>query len=145
MRYDDLYLWFLADPAVPRYVGQLRLVLRLPGLGLFKLGPKRIGIDLREQVARMHVLSLHEGDFLQLTIDADVDGDGIEGLDGAESIHVDRHVFLDNFALGHRYGRWSGVSGSRRLLRRSRSIVTHCPYNSHREQSAKNPATQLPP
>ena len=26
MRHDDLYLWFLADPAVPRYVGQLRLV-----------------------------------------------------------------------------------------------------------------------
>src|ERR1700733_2474110 len=26
MRYDDLYLWFLADPAVPRYVGRLRLV-----------------------------------------------------------------------------------------------------------------------
>ena len=26
MRHDDLYLWFLADPATPRYVGQLRLV-----------------------------------------------------------------------------------------------------------------------
>lgn len=26
MRHDDLYLWFLADPAAPRYVGQLRLV-----------------------------------------------------------------------------------------------------------------------
>src|SRR5258708_11386136 len=26
MRYDDLYLWFLADPAVPRHVGRLRLV-----------------------------------------------------------------------------------------------------------------------
>jgi serine/threonine-protein kinase HipA len=26
MRHDTLYLWFLADPAAPRYVGQLRLV-----------------------------------------------------------------------------------------------------------------------
>jgi serine/threonine-protein kinase HipA len=26
MRHDDLYLWFLADPAAPRYVGKLRLV-----------------------------------------------------------------------------------------------------------------------
>jgi serine/threonine-protein kinase HipA len=26
MRHDDLYLWFLADPTAPRYVGQLRLV-----------------------------------------------------------------------------------------------------------------------
>jgi serine/threonine-protein kinase HipA len=26
MRYDELYLWFLADPAAPHYVGQLRLV-----------------------------------------------------------------------------------------------------------------------
>lgn len=26
MRHNDLYLWFLADPTAPRYVGQLRLV-----------------------------------------------------------------------------------------------------------------------
>jgi serine/threonine-protein kinase HipA len=26
MRHDDLYLWFLADPTAPRYIGQLRLV-----------------------------------------------------------------------------------------------------------------------
>jgi len=34
MRYDDLYLWFLADPAVPRYVGQLRLVDAGKGVSL---------------------------------------------------------------------------------------------------------------
>jgi hypothetical protein len=34
MRYDDLYLWFLADPAVPRYVGQLRLVEAGKGVSL---------------------------------------------------------------------------------------------------------------
>src|ERR1700704_3531374 len=32
MRHDDLYLWFLADPALPRYVGQLRLLR--PGKGV---------------------------------------------------------------------------------------------------------------
>ena len=34
MRYDDLYLWFLSDPAVPRYVGQLRLVEAGKGVSL---------------------------------------------------------------------------------------------------------------
>ncbi len=34
MRYDDLYLWFLADPAVPRYVGRLRLVEAGKGVSL---------------------------------------------------------------------------------------------------------------
>src|SRR3984957_12555990 len=34
MRYDELYLWFLADPAVPRYVGQLRLVDAGKGVSL---------------------------------------------------------------------------------------------------------------
>jgi serine/threonine-protein kinase HipA len=34
MRYDDLYLWFLADPARPRYVGQLRLVEAGKGVSL---------------------------------------------------------------------------------------------------------------
>ena len=34
MRYDDLYLWFLADPKVPRYVGQLRLVEAGKGVSL---------------------------------------------------------------------------------------------------------------
>ncbi len=34
MRYDDLYLWFLADPAHPRYVGRLRLVDAGKGVSL---------------------------------------------------------------------------------------------------------------
>jgi serine/threonine-protein kinase HipA len=34
MRYDELYLWFLADPALPRYVGQLRLVEAGKGVSL---------------------------------------------------------------------------------------------------------------
>lgn len=34
MRYDDLYLWFLAEPALPHYVGQLRLVEGGKGVSL---------------------------------------------------------------------------------------------------------------
>jgi serine/threonine-protein kinase HipA len=34
VRYDNLYLWFLADPNVPRYVGQLRLVEAGKGVSL---------------------------------------------------------------------------------------------------------------
>jgi len=34
VRYDNLYLWFLADPNVPRHVGQLRLVEAGKGVSL---------------------------------------------------------------------------------------------------------------
>jgi len=34
MRYDDLYLWFLAEPALPRHVGRLRLVDAGKGVSL---------------------------------------------------------------------------------------------------------------
>jgi serine/threonine-protein kinase HipA len=34
LRYDKLYLWFLADPNVPRYVGELRLVEAGKGVSL---------------------------------------------------------------------------------------------------------------
>lgn len=38
MRFDDLYLWFLADPATPRYVGALKLVAAGKGVSL-RYGP----------------------------------------------------------------------------------------------------------
>jgi serine/threonine-protein kinase HipA len=34
MRYDELYLWYLADPAAPKYVGELRLVDAGKGVSL---------------------------------------------------------------------------------------------------------------
>jgi serine/threonine-protein kinase HipA len=34
MRLDDLYLWYLADPALPRYVGALKLVAAGKGVSL---------------------------------------------------------------------------------------------------------------
>jgi serine/threonine-protein kinase HipA len=34
MRFDDLYLWYLADPSMPRYVGALKLVAAGKGVSL---------------------------------------------------------------------------------------------------------------
>ena len=34
MRLDELYLWYLADPAQPRYVGALNLVSAGKGVSL---------------------------------------------------------------------------------------------------------------
>lgn len=34
MRYDALFLWYLADPTAPRYVGQLQLVDAGKGVSL---------------------------------------------------------------------------------------------------------------
>ena len=34
MRLDDLHLWFLANPAAPRYVGALKLVAAGKGVSL---------------------------------------------------------------------------------------------------------------
>ena len=34
MRLDDLYLWYLGDPATPRYVGALKLVSAGKGVSL---------------------------------------------------------------------------------------------------------------
>jgi serine/threonine-protein kinase HipA len=34
MKHDKLYLWYLADPAAPRYVGALRLVDAGKGVSL---------------------------------------------------------------------------------------------------------------
>lgn len=34
MRYDDLHLWFLGDPAAPRYVGHCGLLPQGKGVSL---------------------------------------------------------------------------------------------------------------
>jgi len=34
MRFDDLYLWYLGDPAIPRYVGEMKLVSAGKGVSL---------------------------------------------------------------------------------------------------------------
>jgi serine/threonine-protein kinase HipA len=51
MRYDELYLWFLADPAVPRYVGRLRLVEAGKGVSLqYGADWQAVGFPLSEDL-----------------------------------------------------------------------------------------------
>ena len=51
MKHDSLSLWFLADPTVPRYVGQLRLVDAGKGVSLH-YGPEWLanGFPLSEDL-----------------------------------------------------------------------------------------------
>ena len=56
MRHDDLHLWFLADPAVPRYVGQLRLVDAGKGVSLqYAAGWLADGFPLSEDLTLVDI------------------------------------------------------------------------------------------
>ena len=59
MRHDDLSLWFLSDPAVPRYVGQLRLVDAGKGVSL-QYGPQWLasGFPLSEDLPLVDIEQL---------------------------------------------------------------------------------------
>lgn len=46
MRLSELYLWFLADPAKPRYVGALNLVAAGKGVSL-RYGPDWLATQVR--------------------------------------------------------------------------------------------------
>lgn len=59
MKLDDLHLWYLADPAAPRYVGALRLASSGKGVSL------RYGSDwLSEGFALSEDLPLLDNEFL---------------------------------------------------------------------------------
>ena len=59
MRYDDLYLWFLSDPAAPRYVGQLRLVDAGKGVSLqYGAGWLASGFPLSEDLLLVDIEQL---------------------------------------------------------------------------------------
>lgn len=62
MRLDDLYLWFLADPAAPRYVGALKLVAAGKGVSLH-YGPDWLasGFALSEDLPLMDSEFLPQG------------------------------------------------------------------------------------
>jgi serine/threonine-protein kinase HipA len=62
MRLDDLYLWFLADPAAPRYVGVLKLVAAGKGVSLH-YGPdwQASGFALSEDLPLMDTEFLPHG------------------------------------------------------------------------------------
>ena len=59
MRFDSLYLWFLADPAKPRYIGQLRLVDAGKGVSL-QYGPEWLatGFSISEDLLLVDIEQL---------------------------------------------------------------------------------------
>ena len=83
----------------------------------------------------MHILSLDERDFLQLTIDLDVNGHGIERLNGAQAIKIDRNVLLGHRAGYHRdRGRPSTGSGTPEFAGSGVAFLDY-PQNADDEQN----------
>ena len=87
---DQIFVALEHQPAV----GELRLVLGLLGDGLIELRLIRPWVDLREQVARLHVLAFRESHLVQFAIDARLDRDRVKRLDRAEAVEINGHVAL---------------------------------------------------
>ena len=104
---------------------ELRLVLGLGRFRLIKRRLERTRIDLSQNVARFDVLAFGESDLVQLAIDPDLHGDGVEGLDGAESREVNRDILL----LGHADGGGDRLRfrGRRSGMRRRRGAARQTP------------------
>jgi hypothetical protein len=88
--------------------GQLRLVLRLLGLGLIERGLEQARIDLGQHVALFHMLAFREQHLLQLAVDLRMDRDGERRLHRAEPGQVDRHVLPADDRHAHRHPRARG-------------------------------------
>ena len=73
-------------------VRERRLILPALALGLGELDLEGPRVDLREEIAAMHELSLPEGDAEELAVDAAVDGDGVRGRDRSEPRESDGDV-----------------------------------------------------
>ena len=85
-------------------VRQHRLVLRLFGLGLIQGGLVRAGVYLGEQIVGTDILPLFESHFDQLPVHSRGDGDGVEGLNGAQAVEINRDGFSHDGARGDRDG-----------------------------------------
>ena len=84
-------------------IAQVGLVLRLLGNRLVVhrlVGPR---IDLGQQVALLEHLALLEVDLEDLAVDAAADLDGVEGLNGAQPVQIDREVALLHLCDRHRH------------------------------------------
>ena len=73
---------------------QKGLVLQLLGLGLVQSRLERGGVNLRQQVVGVDILAFGEGDLDQLAVHARSDRDGVEGLDGAQTVKINGDFFL---------------------------------------------------
>ena len=98
---------------------ELRLVLRLLGLGLIERGLERSWVDDREHVARLDPLSLDKVHALQLAVHLAMDRDRVGGLHRAEALEINRYVLRPDLGDGDRYRRrlLRCRSGRRLLLR----------------------------
>jgi len=77
--------------------------LRLFGDALVQLGLEWSWINLRQQIAGVNVLTLDEGDFLDLAVNASADRNSIERLDCAEAVEKDGDIFLADRAGNYWY------------------------------------------
>jgi hypothetical protein len=86
-------------------IGEQRFVARLGSEDLVKLCLIGTGVDLGEQIAGLHVLTLDEDDFVQGSVDANPDGHGVIGLNRAEPGEINRRVAHLRCRDDHRYRR----------------------------------------
>jgi hypothetical protein len=87
------------------------LVLRLGGLRLRELRLQRARVELREQLAGLHVLPFDEADLVELAVDARLHGHGGHRGDGADARAVDLHVLRRDARGGHLHRRRLGRLG----------------------------------
>src|SRR5439155_15045503 len=73
-------------------VGEIGFVLHLFCSSLVERGLKGTRIDLRQEIARLDVLTFGEGDLYQFAVDPRLDGDRVKRLYRAETGEVDRHI-----------------------------------------------------
>ena len=86
-------------------VGDQRFVLTFLGHSLRQYCVERVGVNLRQQVALMHVLPLGESNLINLPVHPGAHGDGVERLHVADAGQIDRHILLGDGAGDDRDGR----------------------------------------
>ena len=86
-------------------IGEQRFVVRLGGYDLVELCLIGTAVDLGEQIAGPHVLTLDEDDFVQRPVDANMDGHGVVGLNRAEPGQINGHFAGLRHCGNHRYRR----------------------------------------
>ena len=84
-------------------VGKLRFVLRFFSDRLIQSCLERPRIDHRQEITRLYILPFGEKNFLQLTIHARVNRDGVERLHRAQAVEINRHILSLDRACDHRH------------------------------------------
>ena len=122
---------------------KLGLILGLGRLRKVERRAKRPRIDLRQHVAGFDVLAFGEGDLVELTVDPDLDRDGVEGLNGAEPGERDRDIL----SFGQADGGGDGLRSVARRMgrRRGRSAARQTPRHPASGNDQQRCNDQQPP